>query len=134
MLEANQLAGDFQVTGLVAMWIDPQFVPRLKHQLRTEPAKEHKNERRWSYRKVHCADVNAIGEAVGHVTTELGVPEDIGQTHPQLFKTSVASLQESRGVKIILARSRVSITLEIVGAFPSSVRDIPEMHTPRDTF
>lgn len=34
--------------------------------------------------------------------SELGTPENTGQVHPYLFTTSIASLAEQRGVKIIL--------------------------------
>ncbi|KAF6224010.1 hypothetical protein HO133_010584 [Letharia lupina] len=140
IIEASQLAGGSsgKAGGLVATWADPQCIAPLSHQLHTQLSEEHNGQRRWGYRSVHCADVDAMGEAVGHVTTEqngsqfhphamsapkaadlppklnwiipesitsyseLGTPEDTGQVHPYLFTTSIASLAEQRGVKIIL--------------------------------
>lgn len=140
LLEASQLAGGSsgKAGGLVAVWADPQCIAPLSHQLHIKLAEEHNGKRRWGYRGVHCADVDAMGEAVGHVETEqngfsfhphakstptvtglppelnwilpesitsyteLGTPENTGQVHPYQFTTSIASLAEQKGVKIIL--------------------------------
>ncbi len=140
LLEASQLAGGSsgKAGGLVATWADPQCIAPLSHSLHAQLSEEHDGERRWGYRKVYCADVDAMGDAVGHVKTaqdasqfhphatsthkltglppelnwivpesitsytELGTPENTAQVHPYLFTTSIASLAEQRGVKIIL--------------------------------
>ena len=140
LLEASQLAGGSsgKAGGLVATWADPQCIAPLSHYLHTQLSDEHDGERRWGYRGVYCADVDAMGDAVGHVKTEqdgtqfhphatsapklndlppeldwivpesitsyteLGIPENTGQVHPYLFTTSVASLAEQKGVKIVI--------------------------------
>ncbi len=140
LLEASQLAGGSsgKAGGLVATWADPQCIAPLSHALHAQLSKEHDGERGWGYRKVYCADVDAMGDAVGHVKTEqdgsqfhphatstpkltdlppelnwivpesitsyteLGTPENTAQVHPYLFTTSIASLAEQRGVKVIL--------------------------------
>ncbi|MCJ1472420.1 hypothetical protein MMC13_001068 [Lambiella insularis] len=72
VLEASQIAGGSsgKAGGVVATWADPSCIAPLSHHLHTELAKEHDGESNWGYRKVHCADVDAMGEAVGHATAE----------------------------------------------------------------
>lgn len=169
LLEASQLAGGSsgKAGGLVASWADPQCIAPLSHSLHNQLAEEHDGERRWGYRKVRCADVDAMGDAVGHVRieqdgsqfhphststpkltdlppelnwilpgsitsyTELGTPENTTQVHPYLFTTSIASLAQQRGVKIILGSVK-NINYSQDGRRAESVnykvKDTSEMH------
>ena len=72
VLEASKLAGGSsgKAGGLVATWADPQCIAPLSYKLHTDLANEHDGKRNWGFRNVHCADVDAMGEAVGHTTSE----------------------------------------------------------------
>lgn len=72
VLEATEIAGGSsgKAGGVIASWADPSCIAPLSHKLHTELAKEHDGESKWGFRNVHCADVDAMGEAVGHSTTE----------------------------------------------------------------
>ena len=55
----------------MAKWADPQCIAPLSFQLHAQLAEEHNGEEVWGFRRVHCADVDAMGEAVGHSTSDL---------------------------------------------------------------
>jgi glycine/D-amino acid oxidase-like deaminating enzyme len=72
IVEASKLAGGSsgKTGGLVAIWADPQCIAPLSYKLHTDLANEHKGHKDWGFRNVRCADVDAMGEAVGHATEE----------------------------------------------------------------
>ena len=72
VLEASKVAGGSsgKAGGLVATWADPQCIAPLSYKLHTNLAQKHDGERNWGYRNVHCADVDAMGEIVGHAPIE----------------------------------------------------------------
>ena len=72
VLEATQIAGGSsgKAGGVIASWADPLCIAPLSYKLHTELAKDHDGDIHWGYRRVHCADVDAMGQAVGHTTTE----------------------------------------------------------------
>ena len=72
LFEASRIAGGSsgKAGGLVATWADPQCIAPLSYRLHAQLAEEHNGKGRWDYRNVHCADVDAMGEAVGHAATE----------------------------------------------------------------
>ena len=82
LLEASQLAGGSsgKAGGVVATWADPQCIAPLSYKLHTQLAKTHNGERNWGFRNVHCADVDAMGDAVGHVSAD----HNRSQFHPHV--------------------------------------------------
>ena len=73
LIEASKVAGasSGKAGGLVAAWADPWCIAPLSFQLHADLAREHDGESNWGYRTVHCADVDAMGEAVGHADSDL---------------------------------------------------------------
>ncbi|MCJ1357991.1 MAG: hypothetical protein MMC33_007989 [Icmadophila ericetorum] len=143
--------------GVIATWADPKCIAPLSHKLYTELAKSHDGEKSWGYRNVHCADVDAMGEAVGQATTEqtgshfhshnvsehwvvpesiksyteLGNPTNTAQVHPYLFTTKLAQLAEEQGTEIVIG-SAMSINYTQDGHVAKSViykvKDTSEVH------
>ena len=72
VLEARKLAGGSsgKAGGLLATWADPQCIAPLSFKLHTDLASEHDGKRIWGFRNVHCADVDSMGDAVGHAISE----------------------------------------------------------------
>ena len=72
MLEASSIGGGAsgKAEGLIATWADPSCIASLSYRLHSELAEMHQGTTNWGFRNVHCADVDAMGEAVGHATAE----------------------------------------------------------------
>ncbi len=72
VLEASRVGGGAsgKAGGLIATWADPACIAPLSFRLHSELAEKYDGARNWGFRNVHCADVDAMGEAVGHATTE----------------------------------------------------------------
>ncbi|KAI9695892.1 MAG: hypothetical protein M1836_006009 [Candelina mexicana] len=72
VLEASRVGGGAsgKAGGLIARWADPVCIAPLSFCLHSELAEQYDGARDWGFRNVHCADVDAMGEAVGHATTE----------------------------------------------------------------
>lgn len=132
LLEATKIAGSSSGKGggLLAAWAEPECLAPLSFALHAKLAQDHDGTSNWGYRRVHCADCEAVGhsvsdqerepnEQVNRVShwpkeldwilpnciksyDEVGNPINTGQVHPYLFTTSIARLAEARGVKIVL--------------------------------
>lgn len=72
VLEASSIGGGAsgKAGGVIATWADPSCIAPLSYRLHSELAGMHEGEKNWGFRNVHCADVDAMGEAVGHATNE----------------------------------------------------------------
>lgn len=72
VLEASRVGGGAsgKAGGLIAKWADPACIAPLSFFLHSELAEKYDGARNWGFRNVHCADVDAMGEAVGHATTD----------------------------------------------------------------
>lgn len=72
MLEASSVGGGAsgKAGGVIASWADPSYLAPLSYHLHSELAEKHDGASNWGFRNVHCADVDAMGEAMGHVTIE----------------------------------------------------------------
>ena len=72
VLEASSIGGGAsgKAGGVIATWADPSCIAPLSYHLHSELADAHEGRRHWGFRNVHCADVDAMGEAVGHATVE----------------------------------------------------------------
>lgn len=55
--------------GVIATWADPSCIAPLSYRLHRELAGKHNGIQKWGFRHVFCADVDAMGEAVGHAAT-----------------------------------------------------------------
>lgn len=76
VLEASRVGGGAsgKAGGLIATWADPACIAPLSFCLHSELAQKYDGARSWGFRNVHCADVDAMGEAVGHATTDDSKP------------------------------------------------------------
>ncbi|MCJ1269016.1 hypothetical protein MMC22_008904 [Lobaria immixta] len=72
VLEASSIGSGAsgKAGGVVATWADPSCIAPLSYRLHSELAEKHDGAQNWGFRNVHCADVDAMGEAVGHAVTE----------------------------------------------------------------
>ncbi len=72
MLEASSIGGGAsgKAGGVIATWADPSCIAPLSYRLHSELAETDDGADNWGFRNVHCADVDAMGEAVGHATAE----------------------------------------------------------------
>ena len=72
VLEASRIGGGAsgKAGGVIAVWADPSCIAPLSYRLHCELAEKHDGAQHWGFRNVHCADVDAMGEAVGHATVE----------------------------------------------------------------
>lgn len=72
VLEASSIGGGAsgKAGGVIATWADPLCLAPLSYRLHSELAQKHNGVVRWGYRNVHCADADAMGEAVGHTISE----------------------------------------------------------------
>lgn len=72
VLEASSIGGGAsgKAGGIIATWADPSCIAPLSYRLHCELAEKHGGIQRWGFRNVYCADVDAMGEAVGHTTSE----------------------------------------------------------------
>ena len=72
VLEASRIGGGAsgKAGGVIATWADPSCIAPLSYRLHSELADKHDGAQNWGFRNVHCADVDAMGEAVGHATIE----------------------------------------------------------------
>ena len=72
VLEASSIGGGAsgKAGGVVATWADPSCIAPLSFGLHSELAEMHDGPKNWGFRNVHCADVDAMGEAVGDATAE----------------------------------------------------------------
>lgn len=105
LIEASKIAGasSGKAGGLVATWADPQCIGPLSFKLHADLAKEHEGEKNWGYRSVHCADVDAMGEAVGQADSDsnashfhshsgfkaksAGLPSELDWINPEAIKS-----------------------------------------------
>lgn len=71
VLEASSVGGGAsgKAGGVIATWADPPCIAPLSYRLHCELADKHGGIRKWGFRQVFCADVDAMGEAVGHAAT-----------------------------------------------------------------
>ncbi|KAI4285589.1 MAG: hypothetical protein L6R35_004630 [Caloplaca aegaea] len=72
VLEASSIGGGAsgKAGGVIATWADPSCIAPLSYRLHCELANKHDGIHAWGFRNVFCADVDAMGEAVGHATFE----------------------------------------------------------------
>ena len=72
ILEASSIGGGAsgKAGGIIATWADPACIAPLSYRLHCELSKRHNGVDAWGFRNVHCADVDAMGEAVGHAMPE----------------------------------------------------------------
>ncbi|RMZ83587.1 hypothetical protein DV738_g1108, partial [Chaetothyriales sp. CBS 135597] len=111
ILEATGIASGAsgKAGGLLALWAYPQSLVPLSFRLHRELAAEHGGAERWGYRGVGCGQVELrarklqVEECVESYES-MGGLADTAQVHPYQFTTSMASLAEERGAKIILGK------------------------------
>lgn len=72
VLEASSIGGGAsgKAGGVIATWADPSCMAPLSYRLHSELAEKHNGAQDWGFRNVHCADVDAMSEAVGHEKIE----------------------------------------------------------------
>ncbi|KAI4191397.1 MAG: hypothetical protein LQ348_003531 [Seirophora lacunosa] len=72
VLEASSIGGGAsgKAGGVIATWADPSCIAPLSYRLHCELAEKHGGIQAWGFRNVYCADVDAMGEAVGHAALE----------------------------------------------------------------
>ncbi|KAL8833813.1 MAG: hypothetical protein Q9170_004073 [Blastenia crenularia] len=72
VLEASRIGGGAsgKAGGVIATWADPLCIAPLSYRLHCELSENHDGAHNWGFRNVYCADMDAMGEAVGHATTE----------------------------------------------------------------
>ncbi|KAL8882079.1 MAG: hypothetical protein Q9192_007652, partial [Flavoplaca navasiana] len=71
VLEASSIGGGAsgKAGGVIATWADPLCLAPLSYRLHCELAEKHDGTEKWGFRHVFCADVDAMGEAVGQTAT-----------------------------------------------------------------
>lgn len=74
LLEASSVGGGAsgKAGGVIATWADPSCLAPLSYRLHSELAEQHDGAQNWGFRNVHCADMDAMGDAVGHATAVEG--------------------------------------------------------------
>ncbi|KAL8732751.1 MAG: hypothetical protein Q9166_002532 [cf. Caloplaca sp. 2 TL-2023] len=72
VLEASSIGGGAsgKAGGIIATWADPTCLAPLSYRLHCDLAENYNGIDKWGFRNVYCADVDAMGEAVGHATPE----------------------------------------------------------------
>ncbi|KAI4171028.1 MAG: hypothetical protein LQ343_004565 [Gyalolechia ehrenbergii] len=72
VLEASSIGGGAsgKAGGIIAAWADPSCLAPLSYRLHCELSETHGGMQEWGFRNVYCADVDAMGEAVGHAATD----------------------------------------------------------------
>ncbi|KAL0263509.1 hypothetical protein SLS55_002489 [Diplodia seriata] len=126
VLEASEIAAGAsgKAGGLVADWATPKCLAPLSFRTHGELAEQHGGEKRWGYRRVHCAEVDLQAQrhdanqtppagAPDHPPeldwlrpgsiksyTEIGTPRNSAQVHPYLYTTTIAKLAEEAGATL----------------------------------
>ena len=85
VLEASSIGGGAsgKAGGVIASWAYPSCLAPLSYRLHCELADKHGGIQKWGFRHVYCADVDAMGEAVGHAATT----QDYAHFHSHIFSS-----------------------------------------------
>ena len=85
VLEASSIGGGAsgKAGGVIASWAYPSCLAPLSYRLHCELADKHGGIQKWGFRHVYCAEVDAMGEAVGHAATT----QDYANFHSHIFSS-----------------------------------------------